>query len=217
MTDTILDRGNRQKSLANDLNDDKVLHNTGTIALLCNTLSRDCYGSHFQGQRTNRYHFYKATVLDDRTTGNRTKLFHSFGSPIFESNRILRQFYPQREVVYTSFSSQVQSGWTLVSPRDRFLSGRKFDQNVDLSHSKQLGGNNRRTIRQEVTLSLSYSTRGVIQEEEIATSEDRALIYLSRRRFSYSDQTTPSSICGQFTAGRITGRNCNPDSGGIYP
>jgi hypothetical protein len=184
---------------------------------LCNTLSRGCYGRHFQGQRTTRYHFHKTTVLDDRTIGDRTKLFHFFGSPISDGNRILQQFYPQREMVYTSLSSQVQSGWTLVSPRDRFLSGRKFNQNVDLPHSKQLGGNNCRKIRQEVTLSLSYSTRGVIQEEKIATSEDRALIYLSRRRFSYCDQTTPGSLRDQCTVGGITGRNCNPDSGGIYP
>ncbi len=57
----------------------------------------------------------------------------------------------------------------------------------------------------------------VIPEEKIATSEDRALIYLSCCRFSYCNQTTPGSISRQFTAGRITGRNCNPDSGGIYP
>ena len=217
MTSNVLDPASMRKTLADALNDDKVLHKTEEITPLCNTLSRGYYGRQFQGQRTTRYHFCKATMLDDRTTGNRTKLFYSFGSPISGGNRILQQFYPQREVVYTPLNSELQPGWALVSSRDRFFSDRKFDQNVDLPHSKQPGGNNCRAIRQEVTLPLSYSTRTVMQEEKIATSEDRALIYISRHRFSYCGQATPGSIRGQFTARRITGRNCNPDSCGIYP
>lgn len=103
-----------RKSLVNASNLDKVLHIIEHFTHLCITLSRGRYGRHFQGQRTTRNSLYKAAMLDDRTTGYRTQLFHSVGSSISYGNGILQQFHAQREVVYTPIGSQFQSGRTLV-------------------------------------------------------------------------------------------------------
>ena len=142
------------------------MHKMGLSVSMCNTLSRSYYGSsHFQDQRTTHYPLYKATMLDDRAAGSRTKIFHSIGSPIPYRSEILWQLYPKWKVVYTLLDSQLQSGRTLVPPRGRLFPCRQFNQNVDRPYCKELCGSNCRTIRRKTPLSVSYNAGSVAQEE----------------------------------------------------
>ena len=205
------------KMFAIAINRDKVMHILKSFTVKCNTFSRGYYGRCFQDQRTTRYSLHKATMLDDQTAGNRTELFHSVGSPIPYGSGILQQLHAQWEVVYAPLDSQLQSGRTLVLPRNRLFPGRQFNQNVDCPHCKQSRRNNCGTIRRKTPLSLPCSAGAVVQEEKTTTPEDRALIYLSRCRSSYCGQTTSSNIRAKLTYTAITSGNCSSGPGGIYP
>ena len=58
---------------------DKVLHPTGLAALM-QYFIKGRYGGYSQSQETNLYPFCNATMLDDRITGDGTKIFYPIGS-----------------------------------------------------------------------------------------------------------------------------------------
>src|SRR4030042_3548681 len=79
--------------LANLLFYNKVLHITGCLESICNTLSGVAYANWCQATSTPHFDFHPAAMLDDRAPRGRAAIFGAIGSPFSGRGRIIQQFY----------------------------------------------------------------------------------------------------------------------------
>ncbi len=194
---------------------DKVMHKEPVTPQRCITLSRGHYGTPSDNRATNQRSFLQTVVLDDKTFGSRTKLFHSVSASIPGGTRILQQFHPQRKVVHAEVDSEIQSHRHLVLPRYWFFQSRQFNQHPRGVHRQKSCRSYCRATWRNTTLSLPHTNGSIVQAEKAATTKDRSVISILERCLPHGRQAaTSTKYPGSPSA--ITSRNSLANFGRIY-
>jgi len=204
-----------RKFLPNSVGVDKVMQPGCSFVGMCITLSRGEYGKYNNNRETNLRHFLQTAVLDDRTVGGRTKLFHSVSASIPRGNGILQQFYPQRKVVHAEINSEFQSQRHLVSQRHWFFQGGQFNQHSCGSYRQKSCRSHSRTAWRNTPLPLPHIDGPTVQETKVAKTKSRAVIYLFERCSPHGRQTAANTKQPRSPSA-ITSRNSLAHSGRIY-